>query len=68
MKAALVERALDLIVKQLNAAVREALAAPELRERLAGEGIESNDLDAGGFTRFVSAEVARWAPIARAAK
>jgi len=56
------------IVKQLNAAVREALAAPELRERLAGEGIESNDLDAGGFTRFVSAEVARWAPIARAAK
>jgi len=56
------------VVKQLNAAVREALAAPELRERLAADGIEPNDLDANGFTRFVSTEVARWAPIAKAAK
>ena len=56
------------IVKQLNAAVREALAAPELRERLAAEGIEPNDLDASGFTRFVGAEVARWAPIAKATR
>ena len=56
------------VVKQLNSAVREALAAPEVRERLAAEGTEPNDLDAGGFTRFVSAEVARWAPIAKAAK
>jgi len=56
------------VVKQLNAAVREALSSPELRERLAAEGTEPNDLDAAGFTRFVSAEVARWAPIARAAK
>ena len=44
---------------------REALAAPELRERLAAEGIEPNDLDPAGFTRFVRAEVARWAPVAR---
>jgi len=56
------------VVKKLNAAVREALAAPEVRERLAAEGTEPNDLDASGFTRFVSAEVARWAPIAKAAK
>jgi tripartite-type tricarboxylate transporter receptor subunit TctC len=56
------------IVKRLNAAVREALAAPELRERLAAEGIERNDLDADGFTRFVRAEVARWEPVAKAAK
>jgi tripartite-type tricarboxylate transporter receptor subunit TctC len=56
------------IVKRLNAAVREALATPELRERLATEGIEPNDLDADGFTRFLRAEVTRWAPVAKAAK
>jgi tripartite-type tricarboxylate transporter receptor subunit TctC len=39
-----------------------------MRERLAAEGIEPNDLDADGFTRFVRAEVARWAPVAKAAK
>jgi tripartite-type tricarboxylate transporter receptor subunit TctC len=56
------------IVKRLNAAVREALATPELRERLATEGIEPNDLDADAFTRFLRAEVTRWAPVAKAAK
>jgi tripartite-type tricarboxylate transporter receptor subunit TctC len=56
------------ISRKLNAAVREALATPELRERLAPEGIEPNDLDPGGFTRFVREEVARWGPVARAAK
>jgi tripartite-type tricarboxylate transporter receptor subunit TctC len=58
----------SLVVKQLNVAVKEALATPELRERLAAEGIEPNDLDSAAFTQFVRAEVARWAPIARAAK
>ena len=56
------------ISRKLNLAVRDALAAPELRERLAAEGIEPNDLDPGGFTRFVRDEVARWGPIARAAR
>ena len=56
------------IVKRLNAAVREALAAPELRERLDAEGIEPNDLDASGFTRFVRTEVERWAPVAKVAR
>jgi tripartite-type tricarboxylate transporter receptor subunit TctC len=56
------------ISRKLNAAVREALAEPELRERLAAEGIEPNDLDPAGFTRFVREEVARWGPVARAAK
>ena len=56
------------ISRTLNVAVREALAAPELRERLAAEGIEPNDLDPAGFTRFVRAEVARWGPVAKTAK
>jgi tripartite-type tricarboxylate transporter receptor subunit TctC len=56
------------IVKRLNAAVREALAASDLRERLAGEGIEPGDLDPAGFARFVRAEVARWDAVAKAAR
>lgn len=56
------------IVKRLNAAVREALAAPEMRERLAADGIEPGDLDPEGFRRFVRAEVARWGPVAKAAR
>jgi tripartite-type tricarboxylate transporter receptor subunit TctC len=56
------------ISRRLNAAVREALAAPELRERMAAEGIEQNDLDPAGFTRFVREEIARWGPVARSAR
>ena len=54
--------------RRLNAAVREVLALTEVRERLAAEGIEPNDLDPAGFTGFVRAEIARWGPLAKAAK
>jgi tripartite-type tricarboxylate transporter receptor subunit TctC len=56
------------VVKRLNAAVREALAMPEVRAPLATEGIEPGNLDANAFTQFVRDEVARWAPIAKAAR
>jgi tripartite-type tricarboxylate transporter receptor subunit TctC len=56
------------IVKRLNAAVRETFALPATRARLAGDGIEPNELDAAAFTRFVRDEVARWAPVARGAR
>jgi tripartite-type tricarboxylate transporter receptor subunit TctC len=56
----------DDIVTKLNAAVREALKAPKVRERLAGDGIEPNDLDPKQFTAFVAEELKRWAPIVKA--
>ena len=54
------------IVNRLNAEVRRALQAPDVRERLRPEGIEPGALDAKAFTDFVAAEVTRWAPMVRA--
>ncbi len=54
------------LVAKLNLEVRRILQLPEVRERLRPEGIETNALDAKGFTDFVAAEIKRWTPLARA--
>jgi tripartite-type tricarboxylate transporter receptor subunit TctC len=54
------------IVNRLNAEVRRALKASDVRERLRPEGIEPGDLDPQQFTAFVAAELKRWAPVVRA--
>jgi len=54
------------IVNRLNAEVRRILQLPDVRERLSGDGIESNQLDARAFHDFMIAEIKRWSPIVRA--
>jgi tripartite-type tricarboxylate transporter receptor subunit TctC len=54
------------VAARLNAEVRALLQLPDVRERLRPEGIEPNDLDPAQFTAFVRAEIARWAPLAKA--
>jgi tripartite-type tricarboxylate transporter receptor subunit TctC len=54
------------VVTRLNTATRQALALPDVREKLAREGTEPNDLDAEGFTAFVRSELELWGPIAKA--
>jgi len=54
------------IVSRLNAEVRRALRAPDVRERLRPEGIEPGDLDPRQFAAFVASELKRWGPIVRA--
>jgi tripartite-type tricarboxylate transporter receptor subunit TctC len=56
------------VAARLNAEVRALLQLPDVRERLRPEGIEPNDLDPAQFTAFVRAEIARWAPLAKALK
>lgn len=56
------------LVAQINAEVRRALHSESARERLQGEGIEPNDLDAAAFTQFVRTELDRWTPLAKAAQ
>jgi len=56
------------IVSKLNAEVRDILKLADVRQRLQGDGVEPNDLDAAAFTEFVRAEIARWAPLANAMK
>jgi tripartite-type tricarboxylate transporter receptor subunit TctC len=54
------------IVNKLNAEVRRALHAPDVRDRVRHDGIVPNDLDAKQFTAFVAEELKRWAPIVKA--
>jgi tripartite-type tricarboxylate transporter receptor subunit TctC len=54
------------IVNKLNAEVRRALHAADVRDRVRHDGIVPNDLDAKQFTAFVAEELKRWAPIVKA--
>ena len=54
------------IVNRLNGEVRRILQLPDVRERLRGDGIEPNPLDARAFTEFMAAEIKRWGAVARA--
>jgi tripartite-type tricarboxylate transporter receptor subunit TctC len=54
------------VVDKLNAAVRTALQAPDVRERLRQDGMVPNNLDARQFTAFIAEELKRWAPIVKA--
>jgi tripartite-type tricarboxylate transporter receptor subunit TctC len=53
------------VVQRLNAEVRRALEAPEIRTRMRLEGMEPNNLDAAQFTEFVRAELSRWTPVVK---
>jgi tripartite-type tricarboxylate transporter receptor subunit TctC len=55
------------VAKRLNAEVRKAMLAPDVRDRFAAESIEPNDLDVAQTTAFVRSEIARWQPVVKAA-
>lgn len=55
------------IVARLNAELAAALKAPEVRERLAGEGAEPAPGTPEQFARLLRAEVALWAQVVRSA-
>jgi tripartite-type tricarboxylate transporter receptor subunit TctC len=50
------------VVDKLNAEIRRGLQTPALMKALANESMETLDLDAVGFTKYVAAEIARWTP------
>ncbi len=54
------------IVNRLNAQVRDALQQPDVRQRLAADGIGPNNMDAETFTAFFRKEIERWRPLAKA--
>jgi tripartite-type tricarboxylate transporter receptor subunit TctC len=53
------------ITQKLNAEINKALAAPSLRERLAGEAIETMPMTPEQFGAFMRADIARWTKLAR---
>lgn len=50
------------VVDKLNAEIRKGLQTPALVKALAAESMETMDLDAAGFTKYVAAEITRWTP------
>jgi tripartite-type tricarboxylate transporter receptor subunit TctC len=55
------------IVDTLNAAFREALAAPEVQARLAGFGAEIKIGTPADFGKLLTNELAQWSAVAKAA-
>ena len=53
------------ITRRLNAEINKALAAPALRERLAGEALEPMPMTPEQFGEFIRADIARWSALAR---
>lgn len=53
------------ITQKLNAEINKSLAAPALRERLAGEAIETMPMTPEQFGAFMKADIARWTALAR---
>jgi len=56
----------EATVRQLNAAINKALAAPELRERFTKLGLEPTGGTPADLTARMAQDTARWAPIVKA--
>ncbi len=54
------------VVEKLNGEIRRGLQSQPVRAAMTAESMESGDYDAAGFTRFMAAEIARWAPAVNA--
>jgi tripartite-type tricarboxylate transporter receptor subunit TctC len=52
---------------KLAAAMKDILAAPATREKFATQGVEPGKLTGPDFTRFVDAEISKWAAVVKAA-
>ncbi|MGE5523429.1 MAG: tripartite tricarboxylate transporter substrate binding protein [Rhodospirillaceae bacterium] len=53
------------IVQKLNGTLAQVLAAPEVRERLAGQGVEVDHLGPAPFADMIRKDAARWAKLVK---
>jgi tripartite-type tricarboxylate transporter receptor subunit TctC len=53
------------VIAKLNAEVDKALAAPDVREKLAAAGIEPGGGTSQHFSSFIQSEMVRWAKVAK---
>jgi tripartite-type tricarboxylate transporter receptor subunit TctC len=54
------------IVERLNADLRKALQAPEVRTRLAGDGADPVGSSPEAFSAYIKVELARWGKVVKA--
>jgi tripartite-type tricarboxylate transporter receptor subunit TctC len=55
------------VVAKLNAELRRALALPDVKEKLAEQGIFAESSSAADFTRLIASDQKRWAAVIKAA-
>jgi tripartite-type tricarboxylate transporter receptor subunit TctC len=55
------------IINKLNAELRRSLALPEVRDKLAEQGIYAESSTAADFTRLIASDQKRWAAVIKAA-
>jgi tripartite-type tricarboxylate transporter receptor subunit TctC len=53
------------ITRRLNEEINKAIATPELKQRLSGEALEPMPMTPEEFGRFMAADIAKWAKLAR---
>lgn len=55
------------IINKLNAELRRSLALPEVRDKLAEQGIYAESSSAADFTKLIASDQKRWAAVIKAA-
>ncbi|HWI15851.1 MAG TPA: tripartite tricarboxylate transporter substrate binding protein [Burkholderiales bacterium] len=55
------------VIQRVNAEINKAVASPEVREKLIGQGADPFTMTPQEFKKFFSAEMARWPKIVKAA-
>jgi tripartite-type tricarboxylate transporter receptor subunit TctC len=56
------------VIARLNRNIVAALAAPEIRERMAAEGIEPAGSTPEQFSAIIKSDIAKWTRVVREAK
>ena len=56
------------LIEQLSQAISKALATPELKARLSGQGTEPAHMPPAEFQTYITAERKRWGDVIRSAK
>jgi len=55
----------EAVVKKLNDEINKAIKAPELQQRLSGEALEVMPMTPEQFGKFMQADIAKWARLAK---
>ncbi len=55
----------EAVVKKLNDEINKAIKSPELQQRLSGEALEVMPMTPGEFGKFMQADIAKWAKLAK---
>ena len=54
------------LITKLNAEANKALAMPDVKERLAGAGIDVGGGSPEDYAKFIRDELAKWGPVVKA--